>query len=52
MELECLSLSPVLGGEGGGEGLCYFKSEISMSDFKTPLTLTLSPLYRGEGIRD
>ena len=40
------SLSPVLGGEGWGEG------EINPADTKyLPLSLTLSPEYRGEGTR-
>src|SRR5207247_4574736 len=38
-----LSLSPVLGGEGRGEGL-FLRAEK-----RPPLTLTLSPAYRGEG---
>jgi hypothetical protein len=47
-------LSPVIGGEGRGEGLGNLKSEISKLRFhisKLPLTLTLSPDHRGEGMR-
>ena len=41
------SLSPVLGGEGWGEG-----SFGEWRNFKIwPLTLTLSPEYRGEGTK-
>ena len=39
--MKIYSLSPVLGGEGRGEGRVFKKS---------PLTLTLSPEYKGEGI--
>ena len=38
------SLSPVRGGEGWGEGRAMQLAE-------WPLTLTLSPEYRGEGTR-
>jgi ATP-dependent helicase/nuclease subunit B len=48
----CSSLSPVLRGEGRGEGP-HLKSQISNLKSETskeaPLTPTLSPEYRGEG---
>jgi hypothetical protein len=41
---EALNLLPLLAkrGEGGGEELCFIEND-------EPLTLTLSPLGRGEG---
>jgi hypothetical protein len=46
------ALSPVRGGEGRGVGRIWnLKFEISNFRFETakPLTLTLSPEYKGEG---
>ena len=44
------SLSPVLWGEGGGEGLATRRVERrSIFERTLPLPLALSPAYRGEG---